>query len=173
MELIVYLSNYVLGNLRTNMLPNVAVNALMEDYDTPSLRILAGLGYNIKEIEEYFKLALKELDILLPNENEAKIILIKYYIQQVLDMEIDSVNGIGKIIYEVLRKTNCFDGKNKRYVYDNIGFSKLYALYFAYDDMITSVAISDKYRKKQIINIKYEIQKESAKFIRDFDRTKI
>lgn len=170
MEFIVGLANYMLGNIGTVDLPNIAVNALEEGYDSPSLSILAGLGNDVWEIDEYLRLALKEMSIKLPDEKEAGLILMKFYIEQIIYKKIDPVEGIGKIISGVLRKTNCFDGKNKKYAFDYIGFHRLYGLYYDFDDMMNPlVCVSDKYRKKRIVKIKEEILIESAKFLKDYE----
>lgn len=173
MEFIAGLWNYVLGNLRTDELPDIALKALQEGYDTPSLRILAGLGSDILEIKEYLKLTLKEMDIelpKLPNKANAWLMLIRYYIQQIIDRNVDPIEGVGKIIHDVLMKTDFCKGKDKKYAYDYIGFDKLYGLYYDYDDMTnTLVAVSNKFRKKRIIKIREEIITESANFIKNFD----
>ncbi|WP_291634332.1 hypothetical protein [Clostridium sp.] len=163
-----------MGNLRTDELPDIALKALQEGYDTPSLRILAGLGSDIWEIKEYLKLTLKEMDIELPNKTYAWLMLIKYYIQQIIDKNVDPIEGVGKVIHDVLMKTDFCKGKDKKYAYNYIGFHKLFGLYYDYDDMTnTLVAVSDKYRKKRIIKIREEIITESANFIKNFDIIKI
>lgn len=170
MEFIAGLWNYVLENLRTDELPNIALKALEEGYDTPSLRILAGLGNDVWEIKEYLKLTLKEMNIELPNKSYAGLMLIKYYIQQIVDRNIDPIEGVEKIIYDVLRKTDFYLGKDKKYAYDYIGFQHLYGLYYDYDDMTNPlVAVSDRYRKKRIIEITEEILTESVNFIKNFE----
>ena len=77
MGFITGLWNYGLENLRRDELPDIALKALEEGYDTPSLRILAGLGNDVWEIKEYLKLTLKEMGIELPNKSYAGLMLIK------------------------------------------------------------------------------------------------
>jgi hypothetical protein len=62
-------AKYVTGNLTTDQLPGIAYLAMVEGLDSPSLCILAGLEKNedFYVIDRYFKLALKELDISIPD----------------------------------------------------------------------------------------------------------
>lgn len=171
MEFIVYISNYLLGNLKTEELPDIAVKILKKGYDTPSLRILAGLDSNPWDIDYYFKLTLKEMNIKFPNEKGAGLILIKYYIKQIINKEIDPIKGIEKIINEVIKKTSCFNGKDKKYAYDYIGFHNLYGLYYAYDDIVNPLVLSSyKSKEKETNKIKDKIIVESIKFIKDFEK---
>lgn len=124
------LSNYILGNLTTSNLPKVGLAGLESGLDSESLVILAGLSEkdNLFEIDNYFKKALAELDIKLPDQRTAAMDIITYYAILIKNEQIDSYLGIGKIVNEVLNKTDVFD-KCEKYRYDNIGFEKIYGLY--------------------------------------------
>lgn len=128
MEFIVGLWNYVLGNIGTDELPNIAVKSLDEGLDTPSLKILAGLGNDVWEINHYLVFTLLEMNIKLPNKTEAGLMLLKYYIQQIIDQTIDPIEGLGKVINKVLMRTSYCEGKKQKYAYEYIGFHKLYGL---------------------------------------------
>ena len=69
------ISRFVTGEIDMRSLPDIALQALQQNLDTPSLRILAGLsdsedGYII---DNSFKDTLKELSIDLPDKRQAAI----------------------------------------------------------------------------------------------------
>jgi len=76
------ISNYVLQNYSTKDLPNIAEKALMENIESESICILAGMSDkdNSIEILNYFQKILKELNYILPDKLQASKILIKYYL---------------------------------------------------------------------------------------------
>ena len=124
------LSSYILGNLAISDLPKIGLLGLESGLDSESLVILAGLSEkdNQFEIDSYFKKALGELDIQMPDEKTAAINIIEYYADLIKNKQIDAYLGVEKIVQEVLNKTNVF-GISGSYVYDNIGFEKIYSLY--------------------------------------------
>ena len=77
---------------------------------------------------------------------------------------------MGRVIHDVLRKTDFYVVKDNKYAYEYIGFEHLYELYYDYDDMTNPiVVVSDRYRKKRIIEIREEILTESTNFIKNFE----
>jgi hypothetical protein len=143
------LSNYILGNLETSDLPKVGIVGLESGLDSESLIILAGLSEkdNLFEIDAYFKKALDELEIQLPDKRTAAIDVITYYADLIKNKQIDSYLGIEKIVDEVLYKTDLFD-KSEKYVYDYIGFEKIYGLY----DTCCELECADRPRDKEKTN---------------------
>ena len=173
MDFIFGISNYVLGNISLKDIPNIATQALIEGFDTSSLRILAGLRDNNPwEIDQYLSSSLKELNLKIPNNEEAGLNVIIYYLNKIVGREIDPILGIEKCIYEVLYKVRSFSG-SKRYAFDKIEFHCLYGLFYEYDDMMNPlVLVSDNYRKKRICKIKDEIIEESNRYLQNINTLK-
>ena len=69
------LAKYVTGNITTEQLPELAVVALEEGLQSPSLNILVGLSKHESPylMDHYFKLTLEELNIILPDKRKAAI----------------------------------------------------------------------------------------------------
>jgi len=170
-SIMIELSNYVLGNIKKHTLPDFAVKLLEAGYDSPSLYLLAW-PENSLEIEEDLHLTLDEMDLELPSKNEAALILIKYYLQKILNKEIVPTEGLEKICKEVLCKSD-FEGKDTKFIYGHIEFHNLYCLYCEYEDMINPlVCISTIGRYKRIEEINAEILSHAEKFIQSFDTIK-
>jgi hypothetical protein len=124
------ISNYILGNLTTSDLPKVALIGLEDGLDSESLIILAGLGENNNafEINSYFNKVIDELGIQIPDKKTAALEIIRYYADLIKSKLIDPYLGVEKIVQEVFYKTDFFDD-SKEYVYDCIGFERIYGLY--------------------------------------------
>jgi len=92
-------ANIVLGLTITDTLPNVAERALMDGYDSPSLRILAGLTKSevTEEAIPYFKKALSELGVSLPLKRDAVLLLANQVAKQILQGNIKPYEGAKKI----------------------------------------------------------------------------
>lgn len=130
------LAKCVTGNLTTDQLPDVGVTGLEEGLDTPSLCILAGL---IKKespyvIEHYFKLALEELEISLPDERQAAIEYAMVIVDEILEGKKDVIEGTREIYSNAIGSYDFFS-ENKDYCYDSIGFELVYGLYVTYYDL--------------------------------------
>ena len=123
------LANYILGNLNTSDLPKIGLIGLQSGLESESLIILAGLSEkdNLFEIDAYFKKAIEELDIKLPEEAIAAIDLINYYADLIKNKQIDPYLGVEKIVNQVLFKNDLF--KNEMFLFDSIGFQKIYSLF--------------------------------------------
>ena len=127
---------YVTGNLTESDLPKAAYAGLQEGLESESLIILAGMGDkdNSLELEQYFAMSLKELDLQLPEQREAAVQLALYYADEICEGRLDPVEGVYKIL------TNClfsydFTKANMKYAFDSIGFEYVYGLYDTYDDL--------------------------------------
>lgn len=130
------LANYALGNVSHSKIPEIGINGLKEGLDSESLIILAGLSErdNSFEILHYFDKALQELNVKMPEKEDAVFVLMAYYLDAVLDGEIDPVEGVGKIYNDILLQTELFY-ESKFYVYDSINFHHIYGLYDSYLDL--------------------------------------
>jgi hypothetical protein len=125
-----------LGKISLHALPDIALQALEQGLDTPSLRILAGLSDHENEfvIDRYFKDTLLELSIELPDRRQAAIEVGLAIADEIFDGK--------RTIYEGVRDIECqaldaypFYQETKNYVYDSISFEKAYGLFDTIDDL--------------------------------------
>jgi hypothetical protein len=78
-------SKVVLGLLRSDDLAGVAVQALEDGCDSPSLRILAGLNASeADETRRMFDQVLSELDVAVPSKRDAVIRLARETAKEIL-----------------------------------------------------------------------------------------
>jgi hypothetical protein len=130
------IAKYVTGNLTTSQLPNIGVEGLQEGLDTPSLLILAGLSKNenLHEIDQYFKKTLGELKLELPGKRQAAFEYALGIVDEVIEGKKNIIDGTREIIWKALSSYD-FNSADKEYVYDSISISKVYGLYYEYDDL--------------------------------------
>ena len=99
-----YVCDYILENITTCQLINVAIECVTAGMEFENLYILAGLSEN-DDIIRYYKLTLNELKIQEPNEKEAGKYLIKQYCKKLIENEISPNMFLQKIKYEIYDKT--------------------------------------------------------------------
>ncbi|RYY77721.1 MAG: hypothetical protein EOO69_13580 [Moraxellaceae bacterium] len=130
------LAGYVIGDLLSDQLPGIAVSALEEGLDSPSLRILAGLpeSTNPFQIKSYLKLAMTELEIGEPDLRTAALIYSAGLARQIVDGQLPVLKGVAKIRWHALDKYDFF-AESRVYVYDSIRFSSIYGLYVSLDEL--------------------------------------
>jgi len=148
----------VTGNLTTSQLPKIAVLGLEEGLESDSLLILCSLNENDNsfEINEYFEKAIEELNIELPEKRQAAIIYAKGIVDDILNDEIEIIEGV----YEI--KNNAIDSFDffsecKKYCYDSIGFEKIYGLF---DDYFEVKECGTKWNKRKEGKLTKEIKSE-------------
>ncbi|MGB4775994.1 MAG: hypothetical protein WBP45_12525 [Daejeonella sp.] len=119
-----------------DQLPELAVTGLYEGLDTPSLCILAGLGKNESafQMEHYFKLALGELKIELPDRKQAAIEYALAIVDEIIEGRKDIIKGTREICYNAIDSCDLF-AENTRYCYESSGFETAYGLYDTYDEL--------------------------------------
>lgn len=90
---------YSLGFKTDKDLPDIAMTAMEEGYDTASLRMLAGKSENDSafELRDYFGLTLKELGLVLPETNEALKRVVAYYAKRIAEKEVDTYQGFDEM----------------------------------------------------------------------------
>jgi len=132
------IAKYITGNLPPENLPSIALEYVKEGYNSSSLLILAGLDKNdgTSEIDKYFRLALQELNIIIPDKRLAVLQCAYYSAVGVLEGKEDIFWGIMGII-SILKKYD-FYSETKHYVYDSIFFEHVYGLFDQYDDLVNS-----------------------------------
>ncbi len=130
------LTTYTAGDRKTDQLPDIAIAALEEGLDTPSLRILAGMSKsdNPFELEKYFKQTLEELHIQLPGDRQAALDYAVLITDQILSGDEDIISGTQDIFYIALHNFP-FEKETKKYVYDSIGLENIYGLLDTYNDL--------------------------------------
>jgi hypothetical protein len=87
-----------LGLLISTDLPDLATLALVEGYDSPSLRILAGLN-RVSDTDEVnlLKKVFHELDVEIPESRDAVLYLGRGIAEQIVRREISAYEGARKI----------------------------------------------------------------------------
>ncbi len=130
------ISRFVTGEIDMRSLPDIALQALQQNLDTPSLRILAGLsdsedGYII---DKYFKDTLKELSIDLPDKRQAAIEVGLAIAEEIFEGKQNVFEGVQNIKWNAIDAYPFYD-ETKDYCYDSIGFEKVYGLFDTIDDL--------------------------------------
>ncbi len=127
---------FVTGDLSLRSLPDIAVKALEQNLDTPSLRILAGLSENESEfvIDRYFKDTLKELSIDIPDKRQAAIEIGVAIAGEIFEGKQRVFEGVQNIKWEAIDAYPFYE-ETKEYCYDSIGFEKVYGLFVMIDDL--------------------------------------
>ncbi|MDD2319351.1 MAG: hypothetical protein PHO83_04790 [Geobacteraceae bacterium] len=153
--------------------PDLATEALGEGTDTPSLRILAGLTpvqKNNDEIREYLQKSLHELSVNWPSEEEATWMLLRHYIDEIIDERIEPHAGLHTIIWDIYHRMR-WSESDQHYAGDCIKIEKLYGLCDTYDDLSESTHRWDEDKtneelKAQLqIDIRTEAQNYKEKFL--------
>jgi len=154
-----HIAKYVTGHLTTSQLPELAILGIEEGYESESLFILAGMSKNDNgfEIQEYFKKALAELNLELPDRRNAALEYTTGITQDILNEKKDLFEGLKEIKSGALDSYDFFS-ETKKYVYDSIGFETIYGLYDTYDDLLNPLCKWDS--KKSMETLKNETRTE-------------
>ena len=160
------ISNYFIGNIPPQNLPDLAIKAIQEGYDSESLIILAGMNEkdDSGELDQYFKDALSELDIPQKNDHSVKQ-LIEYSLRDILEKKIERGKGIDQIVWNILDKSEGFQ-KTNNMLYDEFDFNRVYALY----DQIMDLSDSTHQWKEGKTNeeLKEEMEEELTQEIKNW-----
>ena len=130
------LTAYAAGDRTADQLPDIAMSALEEGLDTPSLRILAGMNEsdNPFEIEKYFRQMLDELHIELADKRQVALDYALIIAGQILTGDEDTITGT-RSIFTIALGEYPFEKETRKYVYDSIGLEKIYGLLDTYSDI--------------------------------------
>lgn len=123
------IANYVLDNVHSSKLPEVAQQGITDGFNSESLLILAGLSKNDNafEMEHYFLRSLYELDIELPKVRDAVYELLEYHRNEIYYTRKTSVDSLKFIVREVL---DSIDFTNDAYSdEEKFHFRNLYDIY--------------------------------------------
>lgn len=140
--------------------PDLAAQALDDGFDSPSLCTLAGLSLvptDNEEIRSYLRLALQELRIEWPSKEKSALILLHYFIDQIIDGSIEPHEGIHTIIWNIYHQMDWCESDN-HYAGDSIHIERLYGLCDTYDDLSEATVRWDKHKTND--ELKMLIQQE-------------
>ncbi|WP_445720466.1 hypothetical protein [Flavobacterium sp.] len=130
------IAKYATGNVTFDQLPEIGMAGLEEGLNSPSLCILAGMDKNESafEIEHYFKMALEELNILIPDKRQAAIYYGIAIVDEIIAGKKDVIDGTREIRYKAIDSYDFFS-ESEKYCYDSIGFEYAYGLFDTYDEL--------------------------------------
>jgi hypothetical protein len=130
------IARLITGEIHLRAMPGVAVEALEEGLDTPSLRILAGLSEDENEflIERYLQDTLNELAIKLPDKRKAAIEIGLAIANKILEGKTELFQGVDDIKCKAIDAYSFYE-ETKHYCYDSIGFEKVYGLFCTIEDL--------------------------------------
>ena len=161
------IAKYVTGNVTTDQLPDIAVQGLEEGLDTPSLCILAGLSKNESafQIEQYFKLTLDELEIVLPDRRKAALEYAIAIVDEILEGKKEIIQGTKEINCNAIDSFD-FNSENKKYCFDSIGFEAIYGLFVTHNDLLEADYSWKMFKtnKQLMIEVKAELLVELKKW---------
>jgi hypothetical protein len=130
------MARFVIDDSSLPSIQIVALEALEEGLDTPSLRILAGLPDNETSsvTDKYFKDALNELSFVLPDKRKAAIEVGLAIADEIIKGKRSVFDGTKDLINRAIDKYP-FNQETKLYVYDSIAFEKAYGLFDTIEDL--------------------------------------
>jgi hypothetical protein len=130
------IARLVIGDISMRSMPDIALQALEQGLDTPSLRILAGLSDNENEfvIEGYVNETLQDLSIELPDTRQAAIQVGLAIADEIFKGKRKIFEGVQEIKWKSIDAYPFFE-ENKHYCYDSISFEKAYGLFVTIDDL--------------------------------------
>lgn len=126
---------FVHGSTDLTQLPAIALQALEEGIDSPSLRILAGLTSDeyASVIQGYFNDTIRELDIVLPTQREAAIEVALAIAEEIFNNTRELSKGVQDIIYTIQQYP--FFEESKKHVYDSISLEQVTATFYTIQDL--------------------------------------
>ena len=131
MTLLEKISAYGLGFKTDSDLPDVAITALSEGYDSPALRILAGRSEADNRFLLYseYKAWLSEMNLVEPGKAEAASVYISFFVQQIVAGITDPYDGFDYIYTKILGRLGLD--------YEDFGFRQAYTLYITLWETLT------------------------------------
>jgi hypothetical protein len=116
-------ARYRLGELRGEELPDIAIALLERGDDSQSLRELAGLDHpTLRDAGALFEKVLDEVGQQIPDEDEARLLLLERLLVLIVSGKVDPDNGAyevwctaGELFGEQLDEWVCFVGLASEY----------------------------------------------------------
>jgi len=129
MNLSLAAAKMVLGQLSSRDLVDIAMKALQEGFDSPSLAVLAGETAPIwSEVSPLFERGLRESGVAIPSKRESIWMLLSHLLAQISSGEIDCYEGMGMIDHAI-RRNLPEEFEDTRYVGDGLGMERCYTWY--------------------------------------------
>lgn len=168
------MSHYKLWHIWLSDLPQVAIEAIEEWYESQALYILAWFSswQNSFEIEDYFNKSLIELNIILPTLKESFNIILSYYLKWIDKAEIDFEEGMRFIYYDLILPFCSTIWEDQEHSYSWCWLSILWWTYVYYTDVdedlewglfykkwVTAEELKEHYKKMLYEEIKSCIDK--------------
>ena len=131
-----YLAKYVCGHLSEMDYPKLGLAGIIEGFESRYLGILAGMNRTdeISKLRKYLKWSIEELNIELPKRRESALIYSNAVINEILTNKKDIIDGVYEIKNYAIDSYD-FRNETKKYVFDSIGFDKVYGLFIQYYDL--------------------------------------
>ena len=120
----------VIGGIGLGSMPSIALQALEQGLDSPSLRILAGLREDENEfiLRRYLEETLRELSIELPNKRQAVILVALTIADDIFDNRRPIVEGVADMFREAIDRYP-FHEETIQSRYDSIELEEIYVLF--------------------------------------------
>jgi hypothetical protein len=131
-----YLSACALGRIQTSELPTIAMRALEEGLDSPTLVRLAGCRpgeRSVFELDEMWVKTLRELGKRLPGRIDAGHELKRYFAGLVASGELPPRAGAGEIAALWIELST--DLPKRKFAGESFGVAKLLGDYYSHDDV--------------------------------------
>lgn len=129
-----------LGLINISMIPAIAMKAFEEGAESESLIILSGMNdkdYSY-DIELYLNKAIDELKVKNYKSDEAIFILANYYVNQVIENRISSIQAISEIKHKCWEDKS-FNLKNHKYLFDSVSFESIISDWYNYYEINVDV----------------------------------
>lgn len=119
----------VTGEIELGALPAIALQALEQGFDSPSLRILAGLQENDNEftLRRYLEDALRELSIEIPDKRQATLQVAIGIAHDIIAARQPIVEGVNEMFRKI--DTYPFHEETRERRYDSIGLQEVYIIF--------------------------------------------
>ena len=123
------IAKLVIGDIHLGSMPAIALQALEQGLDTPSLRILAGLQENENEftLRRHLEDALRELSIEIPDKRQATLQVAIRIANEIIAARRPVVEGVNEMFLKI-DKYPFHDETSKRR-YDSIGLQEVYIIF--------------------------------------------
>jgi len=128
---------FEVGLASSDVLPNVAVDALERGIDSPALRLLAAYSLEPHDsfgVEAAYRQVRCELPDFAPPRQEAAFCLLEALLGEIVSGHVAPDVGVGRIVNDVYRQCG-WDDRNVRFVGDSLGIEFLFSLWDAIYDL--------------------------------------
>lgn len=174
------IAKYIIGVYSYSHLPEIALTALKEGYESESLLILAGMTDKDTTYERqmYFENGIEEIYYNYPNKKEAGFILLKFYLEQMVkkpDSAFELMQLIENEIFHPIFYKEKKQGK-KKFVGQELGMEHMYTWYRELQDFEDGSALfyynhlpKEKQRNKFLEHLVEEADKLLKKGLKEYD----